>query len=70
MSLLIFGVVCLFLVGGSDGCQEGSNNGTGTCMRQVTYHVNHLYQGCPPTGRVMCKYTKPPEYVDVIRRTS
>ena len=59
----------MFLVGGSYGCQgDGINNGTG--MRQVTYHVNHLYQGCPPTGRVMCKYTKPPEYVDIICRTS
>ena len=50
MSELIFGVLCLFLVGGTDGSQGEKKNNT-TVIRYATYHVDQLYQACPPAGK-------------------
>ena len=49
MSGLIFAVLYLFLVGGSESGQEEGKDGK--VIRYATYHVDQLYQACPPAGK-------------------
>ena len=49
MSGLVYAVLFLFLVAVIESSQEDGKDGK--VIRYATYHVDQLYQACPPAGK-------------------